>query len=315
MKFEFEGLSILMKIFDEGTIDDDLFTKFVSCNDFKEFIYHEKVLGRKTSENSIKENIISTLKGAKDIREAYDFNFVLEYKNEIKFKIKEIKNNSIELENLIRKRVSRYAPLDIYGDDFTIKLYAGGPDYGFSEREGECYINLALLADKIEFLEDIMAHEYYHSRKRKEEIQPYDFSKEKYLKTLMYHIMEEGIATLVQFEYEKKHEGFAFISKERFDEKMNYMDKLDKCIRECELNNNYSQEVVMEYFQDSIPNYIVGYWIGQILFKEYGKAGLELWNRNCDYISSFKNFISILRRDNLNSGLSKEVEDYILSLK
>lgn len=48
MKFEFEGLSILMKIFDEKTIDDNLFTEFVNCSDFKEFIYHEKVLGRKT---------------------------------------------------------------------------------------------------------------------------------------------------------------------------------------------------------------------------------------------------------------------------
>ena len=39
-----------------------------------------------------------------------------------------------------------------------------------------------------------------------------------------------------------------------------------------------------EYFQDSIPNYIVDYWIGQTLFREAGKDALEAWNGHCDYI-------------------------------
>lgn len=313
MKFRFEGLELLIEILDGGSFNEKLFRDFINCEHFKVFMEHEKELRRETSEESIKENIKLALEGKGD-SESYGFNYILKYISQIRDKINELKNSSKEIEQVIRERVSRYAPLDIYDDNFTMHIYGGGCDYGFSVRDGECYINLALLADKIEYLEDIMAHEYYHTRRRGTGIQPYDFSKENYLKTFMYHIIEEGIATLVQFEYEKKYDGFAFISKERFDKRLEYFKNLDNCIRECNINNEYSTKVVSEYFQDSIPNYIVGYWIGQVLFKEEGKNGLELWNRNCDYIGSFKSYINILRRDKLSSGLSKEVEDYILSL-
>lgn len=314
MNFRFEGLQILIQILDGESFNEKLFQRFISCEYFKAFMEHEKELGRKTSEESIKENIKLALNGVNGINESYGFDYILKYKAEIKSKINEMENRSKELEELIRKRVGKYAPLDIYEDNFTINIYGGGVDYGFSQNDVECYINLALLADKIEYLEDTMAHEYYHSRRRKAEIQPYDFSKENYLKTLMYHIMEEGIATLVQFEYEKKYDGFAFVSKERFDKKLEYFNNLDNCIRECEINNNYSTQAISQYFQDSIPNYVIGYSIGQTLFKEGGKQGLELWNRNCDYIGSFKNYINISRKNELNSGFSKEVEEYLLSL-
>lgn len=313
MEFRFEGLEILLRIFDEGSFNEKLYKDFVNCEHFTSFIEHEKILTRKTSEESIRENLKYALEG-KDGIEAYGFNYILKYKSQIKDKINELKNNGKKIEQKIRKRVGRYAPLDLYDDDFTIHIYGGSIDYGFSERERESYINLALLADKIEFLEDIMAHEYYHSRRREGEIQPYDFSEGNYLKTLMYHIMEEGIAALVQFEYEKKYDGFAFISKERFDKRQEYFKNLDNCILQCSINNNYSKKFISEYFQDSIPNYIVGYWIGQTLFREAGKDALEAWNRHCDYIGSFKSYINISRRNGVPSGLSEEVENYLLSL-
>lgn len=313
MIFKFEGLELLLKIMDGDSFNEKIFQDFINCEHFKDFIEHEKILNRKTSEESIKENIKMALDGKSD-NESYGFNYILKYKAHIRDKIELFKNSSKEIEQAICERVGKYAPLDLYENKCTMHIYGGGYDYGFSEKDGECYINLALLADEIEYLEDIMAHEYYHTRRRDFETQPYDFSKENYLKTLMYHIMEEGIATLVEFEYEKKYDGFAFVSKDRFDKKSEYFENLDNCIRECNLNNNYSEEIVLAYFQDSIPNYIIGYWIGQVLFKEEGKSGLELWNRNCDYIGSFKSFINILRRDKINSGLSKEVEDYLLSL-
>ncbi len=313
MNLRFEGLETLIQIFEEDSFNEELFVEFINCEQFKGFIEHEKNLHRQTSEESIKSCLKLTLAGS-GAKETYGFNYIAKYKSQIKDKISELRNNSKEIQQVLRERISRYAPLDIYEDNFTIHIYGGGWDYGFSEKDGECYINLALLADDIEFLEDIMAHEYYHSRRREAEIQPYDFTKENYLKTFMYHIMEEGVATLVQFEYEKKYDGFAFISKERFDKRLEYFQNLDNCIRECEIKNNFSNEAVFGYFQDSIPNYIVGYYIAQVLFQEEGKGGLELWNRNCNYVDSFKKYINILRCKGLGSGFSMEVEDYILGL-
>lgn len=212
MNFRFEALEILIDILDGDSLNEKLFLEFLNCEQLKSFMEHEQELFRKTTENSIKENIEAALEG-KGGNDSYGFNYIVKYRPQIKDKISEMKNRSKELEEVILKRINRYAPLDIYDNNYTIHIYGGGCDYGFSQRSGECYINLALLADKIEFLEDIMVHEYYHSRRREGEIPPYDFSKESYLKTLMYHIMEEGVATLVQFEYEKKHNGFAFLVK------------------------------------------------------------------------------------------------------
>ncbi|WP_160680681.1 DUF5700 domain-containing putative Zn-dependent protease [Clostridium sp. C8-1-8] len=313
MQFRAEGLELLIEMLEKDYFDEQLFDEFTSCEQFDTFMLHEKELLRKTTKDSIRANLIAVLEG-KDTKECYQFDYILKYKDIIKGKLNELKNNASEIEQLILKRIDRYAPLDLFNDNFTIHLYGGSWDYGFSIKTSESYINLSSLAGQLEFLEDIISHEYYHSRKRLGEVPEYDFSREEYLRTIMYNIMEEGTATLVQFEYEKKYEGFSFISKERFDKKFEYIRNLDTCIRQCELENNYSEQIVMEYFKDSVPNYIVGYWIGQVLFKEGGKKGLELWTCSCDYIGCFKQFINILRRDGTYSGFSREVEDFILGL-
>lgn len=314
MKINYDGLNILLKLLSQESFDEELYNEFVNTNDFKDFIEHENNLGRKTTKESVKENLIQTMNGIVKSENVYGFDYVFKYRNEINKKINELEFNNQKFHELILNRLSRYVDLDLFNNNFSINLYGGGFDYGFSEKENICYINIALLADKLEFLDDIVAHEYYHSRIRSLSIADYDFSKENYFKTLLYHILEEGIATLIQFEYEKKYDGFAFIDKERFDNIDTYMKNLDLCIRECELNNNYTKEVVLEYFQDSIPNYIVGYKIGQIIFKYKGKDGLKIWNRDCDYLNTLKSYINICRNEGINSGFSNVVEDYILNL-
>lgn len=313
MKINYGALKLLLRLFSLESFDEILYGEFINTNEFKGFIEHENILGRKTTTESVKENLIKTMEGNIEAKDVYGFSYILKYKDEINKKINELENNSEEFQKAILNRMSRYVDLDLFNDTFSINLYGGGFDYGFSEREDECYINLALLADKIDFLEDVVAHEYYHSRKRSLPVVDYDFSKENYLKTLLYHILEEGIATLVQFEYEKKYDGFAFINKDRFSKIEVYFKKLDECIKGCELNNNYSKELVLEYFQDSIPNYIVGYKIGQVIFRFKGKDGLKIWNRECDYLNTIKSYINICRNERINSGFSDVVEDYILN--
>lgn len=124
MNFRYERLEILIEILDGESFNEKLFQSFISCEHFKAFMEHEKELGRKTSEESIKENIKLALKGVNGINESY---------------------------------------------------------------------------------------------------------------------------------------GFAFMSKERLDKKPEYFNNLDNCIRECAINNNYSTQAISQYFQDSIPNYVIGF--------------------------------------------------------
>jgi hypothetical protein len=315
MKINLKMIELLRELLSGGEFDDELFNRFLKLKQVEDLIIHDKELKRTTSAEGLKKSIVNTLQGCNNDKDCYLLNQIKKNIDKLDTAIKYININEKQFEENIYKRIERYVPLECL-QECTYYIYAGGWDYGFCQNPNEVYINIGNMMDSLDQIEDILIHEFYHARKRNIDMDEFfnmNFSEENYLKILFNYFLEEGIATLIQLEYEQKTQESGILKKEDFDKKYEYMANLNKCITEISLQNNYNEKFIYNFMGELIPFYIIGYWIGQVLYKHGGKEYLNIWTIDHDYKKCMKIFIESLRKDNVTSGLSADVEEYILN--
>lgn len=314
MNINTEMIEILHNIFSSDKYNDDLCDKLLSSKQIKDVIAHDKDLGRDTNIEIIKNSLVNTLNGNSNDIDCYFFNNIKSNLSQVTSIIKYINNNKNQLFEAVYKRIERYVPKQCL-NECTYYIYCGY-DYGFCQSPSEVYINITKLFTELDGLEDILTHEFYHARKRNvdmNELFTMNFSKEAYLDTLLIYFLEEGIATLVQLEYEQKTYESGVLKKEHFHSKDKYMALLSDCITEISINNNYNENSIFTFLNGLSSIYVIGYWIGQVLYKHGGKDYLNIWTLHHNHKECIKLFIESLRKDAIPSGLSIEAENYILN--
>lgn len=314
MNINIEMIQLLYDIFSSDKYNDELCDKLLSSKQVKDMIVHDIELGRDTTIEIIKNSIINTLNGINNDIDCYFFNNIKSNLTQVVSILKYINDNKNHFYETVCTRIERYVPKHCL-NGCTYYIYCGY-DYGFCQSPSEVYINITKLFTELDSLEDILTHEFYHARKRNidmNELFTMNFSKETYLDTFLIYFLEEGIATLVQLEYEQKTYESGVLKKEHFDSKSKYMNLLSDCITEISINNNYSERLIFNFLNGFSSIYIIGYWIGQVLYKHGGKDYLNIWTLDHNHKKCIKLFIESLRKDAIPSGLSIEAENYILN--
>lgn len=301
-----EMVEALVNLLEKEEFDEELFDKLADCKEIEDIIIHDGYLGRNTSVQSLRESLTITMQGSQDHDKCYFFNGVKRDLVRIRKGIEDIKAKASDYENALKQRIIKYAPEE-YFQECKYYFYAGGPDTGFSNKSGEAYINLYKMLDYFDRMENVLVHELYHARTNNKDKKLEKFlseNKDKYLYDIFSHILEEGIATLIQTQ--------GLVNMESDEIAMN-LALVEKYIKETGIEEK-PVENLYTYLGGLAPIYIVGYWVAIALYDHGGKETLNLWTVDFDWRTCIRIFIERTREKGITPRFSKEIEEYLLSV-
>ncbi|WMM25942.1 DUF5700 domain-containing putative Zn-dependent protease [Tissierella sp. MB52-C2] len=308
MKIHMESIKILINILKEDKIDYKKLTKFVKTKEVRGFIQHEKTFNRKTSEDTITEEIIK-LKTQIDYKDKYDFYIIKNNINIIVYRLNYIEEHQELIMEYALKRIKTFIPQSIKVNS-NIYLYIGGIDGGFSVYGKDVFINYIKYFNEIDELIKIISHELFHCRiipfKNKFKVFLTRDTK-KYIYEVLGKILEEGIALLIQHGIIlRKNDPIGTITKEKMEKVEEEFEVLDCVLLKLKEGN-------IDYLElRKIDIYSIGYYIVNFIYKYYDEEILESWIFKYDYNRPIKSYIYGIRKEGLSSGFSKEIENWIL---
>lgn len=268
MKIDVSFLKMEMDTLEAG---EENLEELVSHSVVKAFLRHEKVLGRNHDKKVIKESLCMFLEP--QYEDIYGLRRLILRKDKLRDLVSEVEKNEASILSAVEERINRYMTAK-WSKKFTIYLYGLGNDGGFSLNNRVAYINILECMDN---LEDILAHEVFHSRKgsgfrgiKRLLLNLLPINSKTYRLKILQYIKEEGSATLIE------HNGKA---PEDVEEIRHEYDELNKLIYRCK-KREVSYKEVMKYFVEHNLQYRVGWLKAYEIFQKEGKKGLDSWLLN-----------------------------------
>jgi hypothetical protein len=310
MIFESRGTEFLISLYKNNYFDEKKYKEWINTHEMKEFLRHERALNRNTSKSILKREILKVLKDS-SYEDMYGYFRIKRNIEQIEKDYNYINDNWEIIVNNALKRLYSIIPewVEINPQIF---LLAGGVDGGFCIFGKRIYINLIKYIGKIEEFEKVISHEMYHIRKnpfrrKKSWIKNMYFYPEKYLYELFGRILEEGIACLIQHEAN-------FIADDPAGtltkENMNFAEEEFKKLNEMLI---FVKKGKPQYFSFQRLNaYVIGYKIAKFLYEKDGLFILNKWTLDYNYKEPIKKYIEVCRESNVNSGFTRNVEEWIL---
>lgn len=275
------------------------------------FLIHGENINMETNIKDIKEELKIVVLD-KNYKDKYNF-----YK--IKGNIKQLEQDIIYIEKnektiikIVLKEVYKIVPKEVKVKS-NIYLYGGGIDGGFTINRNNIFINYGeYIGNRGEFIK-ILCHEIYHSRKI-EMLNRFCFSLNIILSEntitneIMAKIMEEGIGLLVQHgSVLKKDDPTGTLTKRKLIFIKDDFDLLNHILLDAKNGiSNYKKARKLDI-------YVLGYYIVSTIYNKKGVVILDNWTVKLQYKTIIKEYIDICNENNMSSGFTDEVENWIIN--
>jgi len=299
MNIDTKFLEVECQLLKQEILDERIYNHLCKSKTAHAFFFHERLLNRNINKDNLKcildkwylqrNNAKEDFYGIRNIHENIDrITEIIYY----------LKKEAEQLNKKITERLAKYTDSKVH-KNITVHLYGLGYDGGFALVGNNIYINMALLIKFDNELEDIIAHEIYHIRKKRYKgllrryffnIQSYN--KNNYKEKMYYEIAEEGIATLIEFNELK--ESSHMLSSEKIENAEKYLSEFEELIKSIH-NEKVSLKELIVFYQNNNLSYVIGYHVAKKIFNVYGKNGLDVWsihNNLEDYLNLYKSTCS-----------------------
>lgn len=301
----------LLNILNKKTFDEKEFNKFIRTKGAKEFIKYEKDTNDYGNIRHMKEELKKVVLD-EYYRDQYEFHLIKRNIEKLNRDIDYIKENEKEIIDKVLKEVYKIVPRCMT-INFRIYLYAGGTDGGFTINRKKVFINYGkYIGNKEEFIK-ILSHELYHSRDIPLKTR-FIFFLNILLRTnrLIYEIigkfLEEGIASLVQHgPYLQVDDLAGTLTKRNLLFLREQFQLLNKCLLGVKFDNISRKDT------EKLNFYVIGYHIVTTIYNKEGVLILDEWTENLKYGKIIKKYVEICNTDNISSGFTKEVLDFIIN--
>lgn len=305
-----ESIDLMIKMFKKDNLDKDLFRSLMRTKGIKEFINHEKSMGRFRLISPLKDEIKRVIED-KEYEDVYDFYILKNNLEQLEIDIKNILKNSNSIIEEAKEKVYEIVPKDIQIRT-SIYLYWGGIDGAFTLNRKEIFINYRkYFGDREEFIK-VLSHEMYHARKLTlmNRIK-YCFRMISRDNRLLYDIIgrtiEEGMALVVQHGPNlTKDDLTGMLTKWNIlfvKEEFQHLNSILNSIRRRNGNSITKRHLNI---------YVIGYCIVSLIYKERGIEILNYWTVDLNLRRIIREYVELNNRNKTSSNLDKNIIRWIL---
>lgn len=300
-----DSIELLIKIFKKDKLDENLYKAFMGTKGVREFLSHEKIMGRPVSIRDFKGEIKRAVENS-DYEDGYGFYVFKNNLGRIEEDIKDIKRSVNPIIKEAKRKVYKVVPksMPISTD---IKLYWGGMDGGFTLKRREIYINYRrYFGNREEFIK-ILSHEMYHARKisiknRGKFLLGTILKENRLLYKTVGRIVEEGLALIVQHGPDlKKDDITETLTKSNLVLVREEFNILNDVLWDIKAGEG---SVKVKY----LNIYVIGYFIISLIYKERGIGSLNYWTVDLNYRRIIKEYVEICNK----KGISPNIEGAII---
>lgn len=282
MVIDISLLKIQCKLLCGNSYSPDLFEEMTSHPAFKTFLYHEEMLDRNTTVESVRSAFQNVINGHRDVTHL-KLDACKDRAAELVEFAEEMKREQNPYVSTVMNRLSSFTACPVPADT-VVYLYALGNDGGFCLHDGELFINL--LRARQDWI-NILCHELYHSRELSDRTiekriryisltEETDSAGDAFLSELV----EEGIATLIQYE------GNYVFPPEEVTQALTQLNRWPSLSQE--ERTNLRQKCATGKLR-----YQAAYSLAKAVYDTDGIPGLESWSRDAD-LAAFKNALQSL---------------------
>lgn len=300
----------LYNILKQDTFDKKAFNDFLKTKGGRGFLEHERSRHKGWDKKDLKEELRRVIID-NNYEDEYEFHKIKRDIFQLKEDIDYIEKNYNVIIDSALKEVYKIVPHHM-NIKSSIYLYAGGVDGGFTINRRKAFINYGKYIDKRDDFIDILGHELYHCRKislenRIKYLFRIGFKSERAMYEVVGKLIEEGIACLVQHgPILKKDDPVNALTRRNLLLRKEEFDLLNHILLSIKSNR-------LDYEKMAKLNiYIIGYHIISTIYNSEGVLILDHWTENLRYAEIIKKYIEICNENNVGSGFTQEVEEWIL---
>ncbi len=308
-----DSIISLYNILKQDIFDEEEFNKFIKTKGTKGFLEHQKNMGNMLNVEEI-ENELRKVISNENYKDKYEFYLIREKVEKLGNDIRYIKDNEKQIIAQALHEVYKIVPRNI-AVGFNICIYGGGIDGGFTINRKKVFINYGKYIGHREEFVKILIHELYHNRKFSVKSR-FVFFLKTFLNTnrLTYEVigksMEEGIACLAQHGATlKTDDPVGTLTKRNLILLKEEFDRLNDILLNIKSGKLNHKDI------GTLNIYVIGYHIVSTIYNEEGVLLLDDWTLNLEYRRIIERYIEICNRNNIPSGFSKEIEEWIVYKK